>query len=595
MRPALSQCFPNPLTHQWPSTSKPILCESRQLYVLVCICCCVPNTHLLLLQEKECTDIVTLMPKGPKYVDFWITVRTTPEDISSFFLRAETASVSGVASNSSNAVTRKGTRPISPQRLEFSQISISQDLPGDSQLGAEAGLGTLSDDRRLQSPKQQRQVVVVCLHGIMAASPAVLSVLTMVLTFGYVYHNRVTKMVPSLRIVAFCDHMYASVLPESIRACFSLSTFLSGMVKDGAVILQSNNTKYSSIVNKNYMNEVIFSPNGYSLVKTVTLTGAVSRYLRHLLEVVRGCIVMELAPGPYIMRGISKYITILKVAAMLFMPNEEDLVRRTPGRWMSQRIQGACSRTSSFLMSMDSNAIDSDLNNVNNSTARLLSTLEHVVVSPTDVICLLPVFVTHHLTLNKSFVDKPAWMTAVRERMAGVGRPMSTDPILENGQSPELVQSKEDQTYMVSLWDAHMANLALGNRRVTREVEIPSMTLNSTLLLGQSLKDGNSSRCLFLPFSTFHTLNDHIDHRQESSNFVDGTTPPASSMKVKPQEGSLYAKNGQNRPVVATAPENTYNKILSNDTSPISDYCSYSEVKDLVRAVIVCRSAPSPG
>ncbi|CCW60141.1 unnamed protein product [Phytomonas sp. EM1] len=602
MRPSLSKCFPNPLTHQWPSTSKPILCESQQLYVLVCICCCVPNTHLLVLQEKESTDMVTFMPKGPRYVDFRITARTTPEDISSFFLYAETASVSGVANNLLHSTAPQEAESADLPGPEFSPRSPRQSLPRGAEPATRAGSKTQRDDERLQpaelqSQKQwrQRQVVVVCLHGIMAASPAVLSVLTVVLSFGYVSHNRVTKMVPSLRIVAFCDHhMCAAVLPESIRACFALSTFLSGMVKDNAVILQSNNSKYSSIVNKYYMNEVIFSSAGSSLVETVTLTGAVSRYLRHLLEVVRGCLVMELASGPFIMRRVSKYITLLKTAAMLFMPNEEDLMRRTPGRWMSPRVQGLDVRANCFHVSLDTNANDSDLVSVNSSMVKPLSTLEHVVVSPTDVICLLPVFVTHHLTLRKSFVDRSAWMSAVRERMAGVGRPLSTDPIrLENALSSDLEQFKEDPAYMASLWDAHMASLALNNQRVTKEAEITSMTLNSTQLPGQSQTDGDCSRGLFgsgsrLPFT--HKVPFQV--RQESLIFPDAVMP---SMKTKYQEAPLSSMNTQCRPVISTAPDSSCSGLLRNNALLISEYCNYCEVRDLVRAVIVCRSAPSPG
>ncbi|RNF21323.1 40S ribosomal protein S24e [Trypanosoma cruzi] len=92
MRLSINQCFPDPLARQWPATHHPVLCECRQLYVLVSICCCVPSAHLLVLHDGMSNSTVTSMPKGPTYLELRITEQTRREAFCGFLMRAESAS-----------------------------------------------------------------------------------------------------------------------------------------------------------------------------------------------------------------------------------------------------------------------------------------------------------------------------------------------------------------------------------------------------------------------------------------------------------------------------------------------------------------------
>nr|CCC93849.1 unnamed protein product [Trypanosoma congolense IL3000] len=246
MPATLSQCFPDLLSTQWPTTSHPVLCECRQLYALVSICCCIPSTHLLVLHDGTCNTTITSMPKGPTYLELQITEQTTSEIFCSFLSRTE-------------AATAGGGDPAEPH---------------------------------------QRPVNIVCVTGIATASSSVQSALMDVLQFGLVHVGGEARCVPSIRIIAYCDaHAYATAVPEWLRAGFTLSTYMSSLTMESAAVIQSSENHKSNVVNRRNMLEVMLSDDGYELADTVTLSCEVSRYLRHILIVLRSATLHHSVPG----------------------------------------------------------------------------------------------------------------------------------------------------------------------------------------------------------------------------------------------------------------------------------------------------------
>lgn len=334
MWPSINQCFPDPLAGQWPATHHPVLCECRQLYVLVSVCCCVPSTHLLVLHDGMSNSTVTSMPRGPTYLEFRISEQTEREAFCGFLMRAESASVSSAA-------------------------------------GAMGG--------------ENLQMTVVCLQELSAASPQVISALMDVLTFGILRIGNTVRRVPSLRIVAFCDaRVYASVLPEHLRSAFALSTYMSALSMESAAVIQSADAQSSNVVNKHHMLEVLQSADGKALVETVTLSGEVSRYLRHLVAVLRGAMLTHSAPGCHILAHLPDMLRLLKVVALLFAPSAR---ARGGGPHLSLRL---ASPTSHHLRD-----------------AEPITSFAHVVVSPAHVMCLLCPMVAHRFTVQRAMVAPP--------------------------------------------------------------------------------------------------------------------------------------------------------------------------------------------
>ncbi|ESL11035.1 hypothetical protein TRSC58_01224 [Trypanosoma rangeli SC58] len=363
MRLTINQCFPDPLSRQWPATHHPVLCECRQLYVLVSICCCVPSTHLLVMHDGMSNSTVTSMPKGPTYLELCITERTRREAFCGFLMRAESASM--------------GSMP----------------------------LGFAED---------HRQVTVVCLRELYTASPQVLSALMDVLVFGLLRVGNTVKRVSSLRIVAFCDaRAYAAALPEYVLDAFALSTYMSALAMESAAVIQSSDTQSSNVVNKRHMLEVMLSPDGDDLIDTVTLSGEVSRYLRHLLVVLRGAMLVHSAPGSYVPTRIPRMLRLLKVFALLFAPAAHD----RPGKLLLPRSSASStSRT--------------------NEVAPIIN-FSHVVVSPAHVMCLLCPMVAHLFSLRRAMVASSLGLGADGKES-----------------SPVLASDEEAAGAAVTLWDA---------------------------------------------------------------------------------------------------------------------------------------------
>ncbi|EKF31565.1 hypothetical protein MOQ_004596 [Trypanosoma cruzi marinkellei] len=331
MRLSINQCFPDPLARQWPATHHPVLCECRQLYVLVSICCCVPSAHLLVLHDGMSNSTVTSMPKGPTYLELRITEQTRRETFCGFLMRAESAST------------------------------------------ASAPNGFV---------EEPRQVTVVCLQELSAASPQVLSALMDVLAFGLLRVGNTVKRVPSLRIVAFCDaRTYAIALPEHVRNAFALSTYMSALAMESAAVIQSADTQSSNVVNKRHMLEAMLSADGEDLIETVTLSGEVSRYLRHLLVILRGVMLVHSAPGCYVSTCISRMLRLLKVFALLFAPAAHDRVGKLH---LSLRSTSSPSHRGTDLAP--------------------ITNFSHVVVSPAHVMCLLCPMVAHLFSIRRAMV-----------------------------------------------------------------------------------------------------------------------------------------------------------------------------------------------
>lgn len=648
-RPTLSQCFPNPLTRQWPATSNPVSCECQQLYALVCICCCLPKTHLLVLHEGESNNMVTSMPKGPKYVDYKITPRTTGEDLSSFLYRAELAA--GQAQQQQMQldtfadVAMQASRTYSP--------TTARGSPGEDQIFSPASPSAASGDnvapeaaplRPVHSATSvaaavSRPVVVVCLHGIAVASPAVRSVLMDSLTFAQVPYNRAAKAIPSLRIVAFCDYRACiAILSEPLRAAFALSTFVSSLSMDSAVVLQSTDPRSSNVVNKEYMQEVMNTHDGLSLVDTVVLSSAVARYMRHLLMTVQGSTLAELAPGSMLLRRTTFFYRLLKVAAVLFMPHDDLFTRRVNPR-MAYRGAGATATGSvwgdGFTSQPNSTTFGARRAQSSHAAAvppatpvagsgaaeiafapnksdngRVFS-FSHVVVSPSDVICLIPAMVTHHLSLHRAVADVESRLLATRATMAGLVAPLISDIMTtrternagayqENGGNSATTRSGATNVVCEDgsagcpapgLWDARMASLALARRPHTSVVAATVASRaqrqqfdTSDNQIGSTITSPNGP----VEYSLQHTLS--ITRPRSAQD--QGNTPTAhrsTRKQVSPPSPSLGEtwRGGEARSVLA-------NMYVDESDFLYHDYLNYCELRDVVRATLVCRSLPAP-
>lgn len=335
MPATFSQCFPDPLSSQWPATNHPVLCECRQLYVLVSVCCCVSSAHLLVLHDGACNTTVTSMPKGPTYLELRLTEQTSSETFCSFVSRAETASSTG-----NNIVEGK-----------------------------------------------QRPVNIICLTGLAAATPSVQSALMDVLQFSVVRVGGEVRRVPSLRIVAYCDaRVFATAVPEWLRAGFALSTYMSSFTMESAAVIQSTDSDESNVVNRRNMLEVMLSEDGCELVDTVTLSCEVSRYLRHLLIVLRGAMLHHSVPGCYIPGRVPLLFRLLKVVALLFARPLLSRAREPPFSLRSPALLKYQRQQRQEQLPRDTTPITSFV---------------HVMVSPAHVMGLLCPMVAHLFTIRR--------------------------------------------------------------------------------------------------------------------------------------------------------------------------------------------------
>ncbi|KAG8348062.1 hypothetical protein TRVL_01112 [Trypanosoma vivax] len=340
MLTSFNQCFPDPLSGQWPATHHPILCECRQLYALVSVCCCVPSTHLLVLHDGVDSTVITSMPKGPMYLEMQITERTTGEAFCSFLVRAASSSVA---------------------------------------------------NKTYTESTHSRQVIILCLSGIASAVPAVLSALIDVLQFGLVRVGEVVRPVPSLRIVAYCNsRLYSTVLPEWLREGFTLSTYMSALSMESPAVIQSADPQRSNVVNRRHMLEVMLSDDGDALADTVTLSCDVVRYLRHLLVVVRSTICPIGAPGACIPSRVPVFLRLLKVIALLFAwPHERK--PKIPTRKMASG-SGERKLQEEHRQNQEPSEYE----------AMHITTFSRIVVSPAHVISLLCPMIAHLLAPHRN-------------------------------------------------------------------------------------------------------------------------------------------------------------------------------------------------
>jgi hypothetical protein len=667
MRPSLIQCFPHPFTRQWPNTGNPVTCECRQLYALVSVCCCVPNTHLLVLHESThvSSNMITSMPKGPKYVDYRITARTTAEDFCGFLMRAEAAAAGiphGVNSaEEPSAFTRDTDEVYSPTSVTSPSVNKERADGRNSPSytaarGAEAATSPLAHSRTAAAPGQ-RQVVVVCLHGIAEASAPVRSTLMDVLCFEQVRSHRRAMRVPTLRVVAFCScRNYALLLPETLRAAFTLSTYVSTLSIESAVVLQTNSVASSNIVNKRYMLEVMTSPDGQSLLETVTFSASVLRYLRHLLLVVRGSFCATLSPGALALRRLPRWITVLRALAVLFMP-DENLLRSRALRIRPSHLHSYTTRASTFAnadrvahsashrsassathrptspevrngstnTSGRNNAVSQQQHNVGSSTYAILAarrssiitgddlddtedttgpapieSFSNVVVSPTDVACVLSSLLAHIMTIPREMVPSEEIMCATNAMMGPAGGSSSVVDayvnMLDTQRRGEGGFSFQDPT----MWDAVCASWTLrylhGIGDFVQEVGGDALggSFVSSSLLQMSMMNTNFNGTFneaMLAERGMDTKNSHFASRSGSPG--QDTVAPGNS----PVTRGVAVRTLNNRPLRSLA---DVWKSTAADTFGLLDTAStptldYWEVREVIRATLICRSAPAPG
>lgn len=650
MRPSLIQCFPHPFTRQWPNTGNPVTCECRQLYSLVSVCCCVPNTHLLVLHEAAhvSTNMITSMPKGPKYVDYRITARTTAEDFCGFLMRAEAAASGpahggGGAADDFSAFLREAEEVYSPMSSSPTHQASGDRADGKTGASYNAprnGESITSPMVRGRGPPTQRQVVVVvCLHGIAEASAAVQSALMDVLCFEQVRSHRRAMRVPTLRVVAFCScRNFALLLPETLRAAFTLSTYVSTLSIESAVVLQTNNVASSNIVNKRFMLEVMSSPDGQALLETVTLSGAVLRYLRHLLLVVRGSFCATISPGALALRRLPRWMTVLRAMAVLFMP-DENLLRSRALHIRPAHLHSYTTRASTFVASEraahsashratsttithragSSTAAAASPNagspNTTSASRRHVATTEepeeaadatgpakiesfsNVVVSPSDVACVLSSLLGHLMTIPREMVPSEEIMSATNAMMAPAGGSSSVVDAYVNMMDSQRRGRGGFSFQDPTMWDAVAASWSL---RYLRGVRDP--TQDTADMLGGSFV---SSAMLQMSMTNHlgSTLNEamltdrgadlrtSLHHRAGSpgqESLMPGGSPVA-------REAPLRLLN--NRPLISVADvwknsaADTFG-VLDTASTPMLDYW---EVREVMRATLICRSAPAPG
>lgn len=687
MRPSLLQCFPHPFTRQWPTTGNAATCECRQLYALVSVCCCVPNTHLLVLHESTHlnSNLITSMPKGPKYVDFSITPRTTPDDLRSFLVRAEMAAAAphhfaspGISGSGGSAFNS-----VPPSSLEeasvFSPRSPSESRNEVSTSTMASASAAASMSRRSKSPLArsvvvtQRQVVVVCLHGIADASPAVQSTLMDLLMFEQVRTHHRAVCVPTLRIVAFCSSRnYAMVLPESLRALFTLSTYVSTLASDSAVVLQTATSTSSNIVNKRFMLEVMTSPDGQSLLETVTLSGTVTRYLRHLLLVLRGSFAAGMSPGVSALRRIPRWNTILKAFAILFMPDEDQL--RARGPQVRSALLQSYNRAGTTSMALDRTSHSAVYRSSATAAHRLLSpesrgtsgvasmatrraggdhgtaeerneisggggggltpsasivvppsvvaieSFSNVVVSPSDVVCVLPCLLAHLMTLPREMVPSEAILSAAPAMLGNAAGASSLVDIyggmLDIHRRTEAGFSIQDP----AMWDAVAASWPL---RTLNGIANPARGSDGNL--DDSFMSNNSAHKTKINNSvTLYSLESgevmgeagpggwglrrawagrSLGGGSGAGNSANTLwqdplmTSPSFALPQNRTGHPLLFHTLNNRPLFTVAEAwrwaavNRFG-VLDPSASPMLDYW---EVREVMRATLLCRSSPAPG
>ncbi|AYU83645.1 hypothetical protein LdCL_360035900 [Leishmania donovani] len=645
MRPSLIQCFPHPFTRQWPATSNPVTCECRQLYALVSVCCCVPNTHLLVLHESAHlnTNLITSMPKGPKYVDFAITPRTTPEDLCGFLVRAEMAATGPpfAASAGSGGVVGASTSE---------EVSASHASPGESLhegFAPTTAPTSASQTRNQWSPLSrstvaQRHAVVVCLHGIADASAAVQSALMDLLMFEQVRNHHRAVRVPTLRIVAFCSSRnYAILLPEPLRALFTLSTYVSTLASDSAVVLQTATATSSSIVNKRFMLEVMTASDGQSLLETVTLSGTVTRYLRHLLLVVRGSFAAGMSPGALALRRIPRWMTILKALAILFMPDEE-LLRSRVQQTRSTLLQSYSRATSSTTFERTMNcathrtatpvsrsmspetqaahqqprglqSVGSDeRRQADHTTAATvegsensksgggdsaeIKSFSHVVVSPSDIACVLHCFVGHLMTMPREMAPSEEILSATSTMMgnaAGSGSLVEAyGRMLNAHRYGKAGLSLQDP----AMWDAVAASWTLRNLHGIANPTTESVNgLDSSLISNGTYQNYSTT---LRSLESVEATGEADPGLRRSHGTRYGGNPEQDALAASshaPHE--QYFQTLNNRPFFSVAEAWRWaatNKfgILDVASTPMLNYW---EVREAMRATLLCRSAPAPG
>ncbi|KAG5464117.1 hypothetical protein LSCM1_00297 [Leishmania martiniquensis] len=639
MRPSLIQCFPHPFTRQWPATGNPATCECRQLYALVSVCCCVPNTHLLVLHESAHlnTNLITSMPKGPKYVDFAINPRTTPEDLCGFLVRAEMAATGHPFSSPPGSGSPLGA-PGSEEPSVFSPAS-----PGESRhealAAAAAPIG--ASQIRHQSPPlsrstvAQRQVVVVCLHGIADASPAVQSSLIDLLMFEQVRNHHRAVRVPTLRIVAFCSSRnYAILLPEPLRALFTLSTYVSTLASDSAVVLQTATVFSSSIVNKRFMLEVMTAPDGQSLLETVTLSGSVKRYLRHLLLVLRGSFAPGLSPGALSLRRIPRWMTILKALAILFMPDEELLRSRSP-QMRSALLQSYTRSTQSMTferttqtathreatvahrsMSPETRVAHQQPGGSHSVESRgrrqaghaaapaeersgdnaAIESFSHVVVSPSDIACVLHCLVGHMMTMPREMVPSEGILSATSTMM---GNAAGSSSLVDAYARMVNVHRQGNMGFSLqdpALWDAVAASWTLRNLHGIANPSVDPASGLEISMISSGIHRNHSITLCSLDSGEAVGESEWGLHRGHGTWISDNPEQEAS-VAAPHASHEQYFQTLNNRPLLSVAEAwkwTAANKLSTLDmaSTPMLDYW---EVREAMRATLLCRSAPAPG
>ncbi|RNF21324.1 40S ribosomal protein S24e [Trypanosoma cruzi] len=156
---------------------------------------------------------------------------------------------------------------------------------------------------------------------------------------------------------------------------------MSALAMESAAVIQSADTQSSNVVNKRHMLEAMLSTDGEDLIETVTLSGEVSRYLRHLLVILRGVMLVHSAPGCYVPTCISRMLRLLKVFALLFAPAAHDRVGKLH---LSLRSTSPPSHRGTDLAP--------------------ITNFSHVVVSPAHVMCLLCPMVAHLFSIRRAMV-----------------------------------------------------------------------------------------------------------------------------------------------------------------------------------------------
>ncbi|CAJ1037975.1 hypothetical protein Q4I32_008003 [Leishmania shawi] len=644
MRPSLIQCFPHPFTRQWPATGNPVTCECRQLYALVSVCCCVPNTHLLVLHESARlnTNLITSMPKGPKYVDFAITPRTTPEDLCGFLVRAEMAATGLPPTTSAGSGGALGASTLEDVSV-FSPANLGENR---NEACAPAAVSTSASQIGQQWPPPprstgaQRQVVIVCLHGIADASAAVQSALMDLLMFEQVRNHHRTVRVPTLRIVAFCSNRnYAILLPEPLRALFTLSTYVSTHASDSAVVLQTATVFSSSIVNKRFMMEVMTASDGQSLLETVTLSSSVTRYLRHLLLVLRGSFAVGMSPGTLALRRIPRWMTILKALAILFMPDEELLrsrvqhtrsgllqsytrvtshvaLERTPRgathreaaavhcstpsetRAAHQHPGGSQSVGSGGRQKVDqAEAATEDRSDTHKSgsSSTAIESFSNIVVSPSDIACVLHCLVGHLMTIPREMVPSEI-LSAISTTMgnsAVSGTFVDTyGGVLDVHQYGKVGFLLQDP----AMWDAVAASWTLRNlHEIANPTVDPANGLDSSMVSSGTHRNQSVTLCSVESGEVIGETDrgPHRGRRTRSSY-----SPEQDARAPSPHTShEQYFQTLNNRPLFSVAEAwkwTAVNKfgILDVASTPMLDYW---EVREAMRATLLGRSAPAPG